>query len=381
MGNKVICHYGEIGLKGKNRKTFEDRLIKNIKTTLKEGFLDVKRISGRILVTLAEDSNEEKIRNGLSHVFGLTSFSFALSCSFDDIEEEIVSLLEKEEFITFKIDCKRSNKEFLLTSQQVNEKLGGIVIDKFNKKVKLKDPDLTLYVEIVEKSCYLFIEKIKGLGGLPVSVSGRAVSLISGGIDSPVSSFLSQKRGIELIYCHFHSLPFVDKFSVDKVVDLVKILNQYQNGSKIYLVPFADIQKEILIKTKEKFRVVLYRRMMLKIAERIALEEKAGALITGENLAQVASQTLPNISVIQNAVSIPVLRPLIMYDKEEIIVKAKEIGTFELSIREHQDCCSRFLPKHPSTNAKLEEVQKEEENLDIEKLVEKAIKDTKIKKI
>ncbi|MDP2951168.1 MAG: 7-cyano-7-deazaguanine synthase, partial [bacterium] len=205
-------------------------------------------------------------------------------------------------------------------------------------------------------------------------VSGKAVSLLSGGIDSPVASFLAMKRGLSLVFVHFHALPFVDKASVEKVKELVKVLKKYQGNSKLYLVPFAEIQKEILLKTKEGLRVVLYRRLMFSIAQEIAKQEKAFGLITGENLGQVASQTIENIAVIESGLEMPVLRPLITYDKEEIIQKAKAIGTFELSIQEHQDCCSRFLPKHPETKANLKEVLSEEKKLKIKELTKSALK-------
>ncbi len=213
---------------------------------------------------------------------------------------------------------------------------------------------------------------------MPVGVSDKAVSLISGGIDSPVASFYAMKRGVELVYIHFHALPFVDKASVDKVKEIVKVLSVYQGQVKLYLVPFGEIQKHILTKTKDKLRVVLYRRFMMKIAESVAKKEKAKVLVTGENIGQVASQTLDNISAISNAVEIPILRPLGFFDKIEIIDKARQIKTYELSILPEQDCCSRFLPKFPEIRADLKEVLEQEKKLDVEKMVIQALKDTKI---
>ena len=313
----AICHYDEIGLKGKNRKFFEERLIQNIEKVLQSDLYKVKRISGRILIILKEGCDENHISKQLLNVFGIANFSFAVSCeqNIDIIREKAVQILEAKSFQTFKIDCSRSNKEIALTSQGVNEKVGEEVLQKLTKKVRLKDPDITLFIELVEKYCFLFTEKIEGLRGLPVSVSGKAVSLISGGIDSPVASFYAMKRGIRLVFCHFHALPYVNKFSIDKVRDLVKILDKYQFDSKLYLVPFADIQKQILLHTKEKLRVVLYRRMMLRIAREIAEKEKARVLVTGENVGQVASQTLPNLSVIDKATDSLSLKPLITDSK------------------------------------------------------------------
>jgi len=211
------------------------------------------------------------------------------------------------------------------------------------------------------------------LGGLPVGVSGKAISLLSGGIDSPVASFLAMKRGLNLIFLHFHALPYTDKASVEKVKKIVEILKKFQSKLKLYLIPFAKIQKEILLKTPSSLRVIFYRRMMLRIAEKIAEKEKVKAIITGENLGQVASQTLENLKVIEKATKLLVLRPLIGEDKLEIIEKAKKIGTYDISILPHQDCCSRFVPEHPETKANLEIVEKAERKLKVEDLIKKAL--------
>ena len=380
----VVCHYGEIGLKGKNRKFFEERLVKNIKKALPKGsFSNVKRISGRILI----NANGEKaiIKEALKNVFGLVNFSFGISCeqSIEVIKQKAVELLKDIRFQTFRVSATRSNKSFPLTSQQINEIVGAWILGRSStpSKVSLEKPDVVLFIEVVDNYALLFTEKIRGQGGLPVGVSGRAVSLISGGIDSPVASFLAMKRGLEIIFVHFHALPFVDKASVEKVKELVRVLKKHQGNSKLYLAPFAEIQKEILLKTKEGLRVVLYRRLMFHIAQEIAKREKAFGLITGENLGQVASQTIENIAVIESGLLMPVLRPLIMYDKAEIIQKAKEIGTFELSIQEHQDCCSRFLPKHPEIRANLKEVLQEEKKIKIKKLVSLTLKNLTIEEI
>ncbi|NQU82823.1 MAG: tRNA 4-thiouridine(8) synthase ThiI [Parcubacteria group bacterium] len=377
----VICHYAEIGLKGKNRKFFEEKLVDNIKQALPEGsFKHVKRISGRILVYLSDGAKESEVGDALKTIFGLAYFAFAQQAeqSIESISQKAVEILKDEDFETFRIDAKRSNKEFALSSQEINEQIGGAVIDGVNKKVKLENPDVTLFIQIVEKFAFLFIKKIRGLGGLPVGVSSRAVSLLSGGIDSPVASFLAMKRGVEVVFCHFHAVPYVDKKSVDKVKQLAEVLTKYQGKSKLYLIPFGDIQKEILLKTTPDLRVVLYRRIMFKIAEEIANKEKAKALVTGESIGQVASQTIENIAAISEATSLPILRPLITYDKEEIIEKAKEIDTYELSILPHQDCCARFLPKHPATKANLNEVQEQEQKINLKELIEQAIKNSTV---
>ena len=383
MGH-IICHYSEIGLKGKNRRFFEEKLVKNIKKALpKNSWQEVRRISGRILVELKKEVDKKKIKENLKNVFGLAFFSFALSCEqkIETIKKKAVEILKGEEFKTFKIETQRSKKDFPLNSQEISEQVGEYVLKKLalhrkggsGARVDLKNPDITCFIEIVEKYAFLYLEKIKGPGGLPVSVSGKAISLLSGGIDSPVASFYGMKRGIKVIFLHFTSYPFTRQASVEKAKKIVKVLNKFQFQSKLYLVPFTDIQKQILTKTQAKLRVILYRRFMFRIAEEIAKKEKARALITGESVGQVASQTLENISAIEQAVKLPVLRPLIGMDKQDIIKKAKEIGTFGISILPAQDCCQRFLPKHPETKAKLKEVKEEERKLDIEKLIKEAL--------
>lgn len=389
----VICHYSEIGLKGKNRKFFEEKLIENIKKALPENsWRKIRRISGRILIELKKEGEkkEKEIKEALKNVFGIAYFVFAESCqqNIQAIKKKALWLLKDRKFKTFKVETQRSKKDFPLTSQEVSEQVGAYLLKKFKIKkqkpkikVNLKSPDLTCFIEIVEGYAFLYLEKIPGPGGLPISVSGKAVSLLSGGIDSPVASYYGMKRGIKIVFLHFSSYPFTKQASVEKAKKVVKALNKFQFQSKLYLVPFTDIQKQILLNTKAKLRVILYRRFMFRIAEEIAKKEKAKALITGESVGQVASQTLENIGVIEEAVGLPVFRPLIGMDKQDIIEKAKEIGTFDISILPAEDCCQRFLPKHPETKAKLEEVKTEEKKLNIKKLIEQAIEKIKVERI
>ena len=375
----VICHYSEIALKGKNRRFFEERLVENIKRVLKPAqFTFIKRISGRIIIKLTQEGakKEKEVSRALKNIFGIANFSFAISSSqrIKEIQENAFSLLKDRKFKTFRISAKRSQKDFLLNSQQINEKVGKYILQKKKAKVDLEKPDINCFIEIVEKYAFLYTKKIKGLSGLPVGVSGKALSLLSGGIDSPVASFFGMKRGIKIIFVHFHAHPYTSEASIEKVKKIAGILNKYQGKSKLYLIPFGEIQKEILLKTIPKLRVILYRRFMFKISQEIAVKEKAGAIITGESVGQVASQTLENIRAIEEAVSLPVLRPLITHDKEEIINKAKEINAYSISILPDEDCCSRFLPAHPATKANLEEVKKEEEKLNTNKLIKEAIR-------
>ncbi len=375
----IICHYDEIGLKGKNRKFFEEKLISNIKKSLPErSFSSVKRISGRIIIKLTgeEQKKEDIISDNLRHVFGIAYFSFAASCRQDIsvIESKALDMLRGRKFKSFRISTQRSNKDFPLTSQQINAKVGETVIKKLKKEVSLEKPDLNLFIEIAEDYAFLYLQRIEGLRGLPVTASGRAVALISGGIDSPVASFLAMKRGIKVIFIHFHAYPYTSRASIEKVKEMVSLLSRYQFGAKLYLIPFSDIQKEIMLSTKAKLRVILYRRFMIRIAQAIAAKERVQALITGESVGQVASQTLENIRAIDDTAALPVLRPLICQDKDEIIRKAKEIHTFEISILPHEDCCVRFLPSRPETKANLKEVENEEEKLDASGMIEAALK-------
>ena len=379
----IVCHYHEIGLKGKNRRFFEEKLIENIKRALPARSFDfVRRISGRILVKLLEApatgasaSSKRRTEESLKNVFGLAFFAPAFNCRQDlaSIQNKTLEILKGVKFKTFKIAAQRSKKEFSLSSQQVNEKVGEFILKKMKKKVDLEKPDVSVFIEIVDKYVFLYTQKIQGPGGLPVSSGGKAVALLSGGIDSPVAAFKTMKRGVRIVFAHFHAYPYTNRASIEKAKEIVKILNRYQFRSKLYLVPFSEIQKEILLKTPEKLRVIFYRRYMFRIAEEIAKTEKAKALVTGESLGQVASQTLENLGVIEEAVGLPVLRPLVGEDKKETIDSAKSIGTFEISILPDQDCCSRFLPKHPETRADLKAVKAAEKTLNLWRLLRKAI--------
>ncbi|MDD4989863.1 MAG: tRNA 4-thiouridine(8) synthase ThiI [Candidatus Pacebacteria bacterium] len=384
----VVCHYGEIALKGDNRKIFEEKLVENIKKSLQVNgivFDYVKRISGRVIVEtqvarILGSKEPGYLENVLKKVFGLIYFAFSQQCdlNIEAIKEKAIGILKDKDFRTFKAEAKRGNKNFALNSQQINEQVGKAVIEKLGKKVDLHNPDVVLFIEITEKYAFLYTEKISGPGGLPAGISGKAISLISGGIDSPVASYLMMKRGVENIFVHFYSNQQGYEQSLEKVRQIIGVLKNYQFSSKVYFVPFSDIQKEILLKTLADLRVVLYRRFMFLVSQEIAAKENAKALITGESVGQVASQTLDNILAIEEAVSLPILRPLAGMDKIEIIDMAKKIGTYEISILPHLDCCSMFVPEHPATKASLKEVQKAEKKLKIKKLIALAIKNSTV---
>lgn len=377
----IICHYAEVGLKIGNRRFFENWLKQNIKASLlrvisKEEF-DIRKIHGRILVELKKDISKDKnnITRALSYTFGVAYFAFAKTVSQDIrlIREESLSILNENQFETFKIKARRPDHRFLLTAQQVNEDVGAFVLSKINKTVKLNDPDITCFIDIVQGVAYLYTEKIIGPGGLPTGANGKVVGLLSAGIDSPVATIMAMKRGASVILVHFHSVPMTTEDSIEKVKQLTEVLRRYQSRIHLYLVALTPIQKEILVKTKEKFRILLYRRFMIRIAEMIAKKDKAKALITGESLGQVASQTLGNIAAIESVSTIPILRPLIGFDKQEIMDLAKHYGTYDISILPDQDCCSLFVPKNPATNAKKQYLDQEENNLNIDDLMKEAI--------
>lgn len=373
----IIIHYSEIGLKGGNRDYFENRLVQNIKQSLKANIdleYTCKKIFGRIIVEFNKELTKkevETIQGLLGKIFGIANFSFGFKVEalFSEIESVILKRAKIDNYKTFRISARRSDKYFPLNSQELNMKMGEIVFNECKKKVNLTNPDLNFFIELVGKSAYIYFNKTKGLGGMPVGVSGKAIVLMSGGFDSPVAAWYALKRGIQVEFLHFHSMPYTSQASLDKVNALVKVLGQYGATNKTYLYPFADIQKQVMVKCPEKLRVVLYRRMMMRIAENLAFKNNCKALVTGEAVAQVASQTLENIRATGSVTNLPIIRPLICFDKEDILIVARQIGTHDISAKPHDDCCTRFVPKHPEIRAKLEEVKKAEESLDVEEIV------------
>ncbi len=355
----IVIHYHELALKGKNRDWFEKKLAENIKTALPK--TAVKRQYGRILVKNCDILDIEKLRN----IFGISSFSSALSAELDieKIKQAALKLLKDKKFNSFRVTAKRSNKNFPLSSMDINREVGSAIAETLDKKVKLNDHDMECFIEITEKEALLYTEKIKGQGGLPLGTGGKGVCLLSGGIDSPVAAYRMMKRGMRVVFVHFHSYPYTSKASIEKVEELKTCLEKFQPRSKFINIPFAPIQKEIVARVPDRYRVIFYRRFMLRMAENIAKKEKAQCLITGESLGQVASQTIENLSVIGQAARIPVLRPLIAYDKEEIIELAKKIGTFEISIRPHDDCCTFLMPRQAETKARINDILKIEKGL------------------
>jgi thiamine biosynthesis protein ThiI len=367
MERYILVHYSEIALKGKNREFFERKLMENIRKVLK---CKVIRLYGRLMVE--SNLSEKTLKEKLNLLPGIANFSFCYKVPNDikKMKEVALEIAKDSKEKCFRISTKKSTK-FKYGSQKVNEIVGEEVRLKANKKVDLSSPGFTIYIEITEKGSFVYKDKLEGVGGLPIGSSGKVVSLLSGGIDSPVATFLAMKRGCEIVALHFYNETLSNP---DKIKDLIKVLEKIQPKIKLYTIPFGKIQKEIISKINSKYRMIIYRRFMNQIAEKIAKKEKAKVIITGDSLGQVASQTIENMNVIDESTKLLILRPLIGYNKDEIVELAKRIGTYEISIKSYQDCCSFLVSKHPETKAKIEVIRKIEDNIDREKLVEKALK-------
>lgn len=369
----VLVHYGEVGLKGKNRPYFEKVLIENIMRALTGLHVKaVRKLYGRLLVDLSPETPWPEVRDRLGRVCGVVSFSPAqrVEARLEDIEEAVDEVISGRSFSSFRVLTKRADKSFPLRSPELNARLGGRLKAATGAAVDLSDrAELTVAVEIVSGQALVSCEKYPGPGGLPVGVSGQVACLLSGGIDSPVAAYTMLKRGCRAEFIHFHSHPFTDRASVDKVVEIASLLNRYQYRTTLYLVPFAQVQQRLVAEAPAPLRIILYRRFMVRIAEALARRSGCTALVTGESLGQVSSQTLANLATIEAASGLPILRPLIGMDKQEIIDKAKAIGTYETSILPHDDCCSFLMPRQPATRSSPEELEAAEACLDIEALV------------
>lgn len=381
----IIIHYSEIGLKKGNRGFFESRLRDNIFKALADcGRAKIKMDFGRFILQLSATVPAETIIDRLKQVIGIAHFSIAHHGDPDVqvLKEQVFQQLKDQPFRSFKIATRRADKQYPYTSIQVNQIVGEKIFTDLQRSVDLENPELTCNIEIFNKKIFFHFERQAGLRGLPVGSSGKVVSLLSSGIDSPVASFRMMTRGCRVIFVHFHSFPFTNKSSYHNAIMLAQQLTRYQYNSRLYLVPLAKIQEAIIMQAPTKLRLILYRRMMFRLAELIAGRERARALVTGESLGQVASQTLENIAAISEVVTLPILRPLIGVDKEWIVQQAKEIGTFAISTEPYDDCCSYLVPKNPETHAKLEEVHAAEDALENwQELIGDALKQAELKKM
>ena len=369
----------ELALKGKNRPWFMRKLTDNLRTATKGA--GVERIwHGQLMVGLALSDEEcwPEVKSRIKEVFGVAKFykAYELPRDLDGLKARMPQLLEGRSFNSFRITTNRADKRFPMNSEEVNRDLGAFVKDLTGAQVKLKDPDLCIYLDIQPKSFLVYFEEVKAHGGLPVGVSGKVAVMLSGGIDSPVAAWQMMKRGCQAMFVHFHSYPLVDRTSIEKAGDLVQHLTRHQYESSLFLAPLAEIQKKIILSSPPSYRVVLYRRFMVRITEALARRHRAKAIITGESCGQVASQTLDNIAVVDQSAGMPILRPLIGTNKEEIVNMARAIGTFTTSILPDQDCCTLFVPKHPETKANLDTVLRLEEVLSVDEMVREALENT-----
>ena len=359
-----LVHYHEIGLKGHNRASFEIRLLKNLESLL-ESFplVSIKRISGRLCIRLQEDIGYEAacaVADRAAAVPGVVRVSCGYLCDreLDQFVQAAQAAMEDAgEFGSFKVAARRNHTDFAIDSMQINQLVGARLCEAFpDKQVRMKDPDLTVAVEVVQGLAYVYARSIPGIGGLPVGASGHVMCLLSSGIDSPVALWRLARRGAVCSAVHFSGRPQTSSTSEFLVRDIAQVLEKTGCVSRVYVVPFGDYQQEIAGSVPPKLRVLIYRRLMLKVAEALCPQEGARALVTGESLGQVASQTLDNLCVTDEVVSLPVFRPLIGTDKQEIILEAQRLGTFGISSQDAPDCCTLFMPRNPETHGRLEEV-------------------------
>ncbi|MBR7132390.1 MAG: tRNA 4-thiouridine(8) synthase ThiI [Clostridia bacterium] len=384
MKEIILIKNGELALKGLNRSNFEDILIKNMKRRLNGlGSFTVRKAQSAIYVEPEDESFDfEEALSRVSLIFGIAAFSRACVCKKDmtDILEKSVEYLKPsmENIKTFKVEAKRADKGFPLTSPQICAELGGVLLKSFpHLSVDVHNPDKTVFVEIRDYAAYVRAEQLQGAGGLPVGTAGTASILISGGIDSPVAAWMMAKRGLRLNAIHFASPPYTSPRAEQKVKTLLSKVARYSGCINLAIVPFTEIQDMIAENCPEDYFTLIMRRMMMRISEKIAGNSGGLALITGESLGQVASQTLPALVTTDSVVNLPVLRPLIGMDKEEIVRISRNIDTFETSILPYEDCCTVFTPKHPKTRPTLEQCEKAESGLDVDGLIEKAISETR----
>ncbi len=372
----IMVRYGEIALKGKNRGQFEQQLQRNLKAVVKDLSGEVERLHGRFMVT-GPAENRDQMLEALSRVFGVVSVSPVTEAALDidEIKKAAAAAVAKiaPGQQSFKVSSRRANKRFAYDSPELNQLIGAHLLESFPElTVDLHNPGFKLTLEIGFSSAYLFLEQHPGPGGLPVGITGRGLLLLSGGIDSPAAGWMAMKRGLGIEALHFHSFPFTSRHSQQKAVDLSRKLARYAGKVALHMISVTEIQKELRSKCPEDLGVILLRRMMLRLSERLSQERKLQVLVTGENLGQVASQTLESIDVISQATQMLILRPLITYDKSDIIKVAQKIDTYDVSILPFEDCCTVFVPKSPVTKPKIAVVERYEENVELEKLLDDA---------
>jgi thiamine biosynthesis protein ThiI len=396
--NSIVVHYQELALKGKNRPWFLGRLVRNLRRALSD--LDVRTVRalmGRVEVVLGPGAIPAEVSERISRVFGIANFSYASSTpldyarsgdgrsvtpgptdDLDAIAKAILADLGDRTCTSFRVSARRADKRFPMTSPQIEREVGGRIKEARGWTVNLDDPDLVIHVELLTHQAFYFFGKERGAGGLPTGTAGRVVCLLSGGIDSPVAAHRMMKRGCTVTFVHFHSYPILSRASQEKARELATLLTRWQQRSRVYLVAFGEIQQQVVLAVPGPMRVVVYRRLMMRIAEAIARARGAQALVTGEVVGQVASQTLENLAVIGSVATLPIFRPLIGMDKDEITAEAIRLGTYPISIVPDQDCCTLFTPRNPLTRARLDEIVAAEQALPIDDLVARAVREAVI---
>jgi thiamine biosynthesis protein ThiI len=381
----LVGRYHEIVLKGRNRWRFVEQVKQNLRAVFGDYRLGTMRCEGpRILVSLPAEITDELAGERAALIFGLQNFSIshAVALDIETIKRQALAIASAAQSeaprTTFRVSARRAEKRFALNSMEIDRIVGAQIGAALGLKVDLEDPGLTISIEILPDAAYISAGKIPGAGGLPVGITGRGLVLLSGGIDSPVAAYRMMRRGMRVDFVHFHSHPLVSGASREKAAELAAHLTRYEGYSSLMLVPFAAAQREIVARSPRPLRVVLYRRVMMRIASALARKLGAQVLVTGESLGQVASQTLENMMVIEQAAARPILRPLLAMDKNEIINEARRLGTFDTSILPDQDCCSLFVPAHPETHARSDEIIQAEAMLDLDGMVDDALKRTEI---
>jgi thiamine biosynthesis protein ThiI len=368
----LIVHYHEISLKRGNRPLFLRHLLRNLERVTRDlGPVRVHQLPGRIVIDLEGNERTDAIAARISRVCGIASASLAsrVPSAVEAMKTAVAAVVDGQPFKSFRISARRAFKTYPLTSVELNRELGAFVVQRTGARVDLRAPELEIHVEVLPAETFVYADRIAGPGGLPVGTAGTVAALLSGGIDSPVAAWRMMKRGCRVMFVHFHSVPYLPATSQAKARALVERLTEWQYDSRLFLVPLGEIQREVVLSVPPPMRVVVYRRLMIRIAETLGRQAGALALTTGESLGQVASQTLTNIARIDEVATLPILRPLIGMDKLEITAQAQRLGTFETSIEPDADCCTLFVPRHPSTRVGAEEIRAVESRLDLPRLV------------
>jgi thiamine biosynthesis protein ThiI len=377
----IVVHYQEIALKGKNRPWFLAKLVRNIRQAVSDlDVASVRALMGRIEVVLGPSAVPEVVGERIRRTFGIANFSYAgrTALDLDGIAAAVLKDLGDRTCESFRVSVKRADKRFPLTSPQAEREIGGRIKNARGWRVDLDHAELVIHVELLTDQAFYFFGKEKGAGGLPTGTAGRVVCLLSGGIDSPVAAHRMMKRGCAVTFVHFHSYPILSRASQEKARELVRLLTTWQQRSRLYLVPFGDIQQQVVLTVPGPMRVVVYRRLMLRIAERIAMMRQAQALVTGDVVGQVASQTLENLAVVGSVATLPLFRPLIGMDKDEITAEAQRLGTYPISIIPDQDCCTLFTPRNPQTRARLADIEAAEQALQIDERAARAVQEAAV---